>query len=95
MWKDDTPNRVDESTMYTIDVRHTQIIEYPELQQYQHHKPKAKIQHILKRHKPQFMPSLTTLGSGANGSCYNTFEKAKLELDIIVSNWITNIERYK
>ncbi|BAY20762.1 hypothetical protein NIES2100_05060 [Calothrix sp. NIES-2100] len=95
MWIDDTPKRPDTSTVGTVDIRHSEEIEYEQMQRYHHLKPKAYIHHVLTfPHGKKFMAALTTIGSGSNSKTFRDRDLAKRELDLFVDEFINKMQNY-
>jgi hypothetical protein len=93
-WIDNDPTRPDNSTLNVIDIRHSQIVEYDELGEYDP-KPFTCIRHILALSKQRFMPTLHSNGRFKNGDQHIEIYSAKQELDEMVKSWIKEMDAVK
>jgi hypothetical protein len=85
-WIDDTPERKSLASANSVDIRHSDLIEYP-LENYREYRPVASINHVMYLGQKGFMATLHTLGYQRSGSVFSTFNASKSELDKIVDEW--------
>lgn len=90
-WIDDTPKRSSLASANSVDIRHSDIIEYP-FENYREYHSVASINHIMYLGQKGFMATLHTRGYQRSGSVFSTFNASKSELDNIVGEWIQKID---
>lgn len=92
-WIDDTPERQTYSSVNTVDIRHSDNINYSCLENYRDYRPVVSINHVIYYpDKHGFMASLHTLGYQRSGSVFDTFEESKSNLEEIVQEWTKKID---
>ena len=92
-WIDDTPERESLASSNSVDIRHSDVIEYP-FENYQD-RPVASINHVMYLGGKGFMATLCTLGYQRSGSVFSTFNASKSDLDKIVHEWTQKIDLTK
>lgn len=101
VWLNDDPNRKDSASVGCVDIRHTDTVNFPDLDAYNDLLPKdykslevkARIHHVLSfPGGRKFMASLSSCWTGRNGRTHDSYESALAELSVFVKEYLQEAE---